>query len=97
VSVADHLTIERTGGLAGFGGPAKIRSHGRLDLERLSARDRAAIDALFEQHRRASPESAADAFRYRLSRRRNGGVEAVEVPEALLPAVVVDAVTDELI
>jgi hypothetical protein len=95
--VANHLTIERTGGLAGFGGPAKVRSRGNVDLDTLSEGDRAAIDSLFTQHRHGSRESAPDAFRYRLSRQRNGAIETVDVPEAALPAVVMSSITDELI
>ena len=91
--VADHLTIERLGGLAGFGGPgAKIRGRGRVDLNTLSASDRAAVDALFTRPR-GDATPASDAFRYKISR----GDEAVDVPEDALPQAVVNAVKDELI
>jgi len=91
--LANHLSIERVGGLAGFGGPdAKIRGRGCVDLDTLSAGDRAVVDALFTQPRReATP--APDTFRYKISR----GADAVEVPEGALPQAVVNAVKDELI
>jgi hypothetical protein len=95
--VADHVTIERTGGLAGFGGPAKVRSHGRVDLDALSETDRAQIEGLFDRYRGVVQTSASDAFRYTISRALDGVVETVDVPEAALPAAVVNAVTDELI
>jgi len=91
--LANHLSIERVGGLAGFGGPdAKIRGRGRVDLNTLSASDRAAVDALFTPSRRGAMPSP-DAFRYKISR----GADAVEVPEGALPQAVVNAVKDELI
>lgn len=91
------MTIERVGGLAGFGGPgAKIRGRGRVDVDTLSADDRAAVDALFTRHRDA-PASSPDAFRYRISRGSGAQAESVEVPEGVLPAVVANAIKDELL
>jgi hypothetical protein len=97
--MANHLNIERTGGIAGFGGPGKVRSRGRVDFDALSPLDRAAIDALFEQHhgQGVARNHTPDAFRYSVSRTRGGVVETIDVPEASLPAAVVNAVTDELI
>lgn len=95
--MADHLTIERTGGLAGFGGPGNIRSRGRVDLDALSERDRVDIEALFDRFRGIAPTPPGDAFRYTISRSRAGVIETVDVPEAELPAVVMNSMTDELI
>jgi hypothetical protein len=92
--LANHLTIERVGGLAGFGGPsAKIRSRGQVDLDRLSADDRAVVESLFVKHRGAPHESAPDAFSYKITR----GGKTIEVPESALPAAITNAVVDELI
>jgi len=93
--LANHLTIERLGGFAGFGGPsARIRSRGAVDLDQLSSDDRATVDALFAKRRNASPASGSmpDAFRYRISR----GGETVEVPEGVLPSAITAAIVDEL-
>ena len=91
--MANHLTIERLGGLAGFGGEgAKIRGRGRVNLDTLSAGDRAAVDALFARPR-GELAAKPDAFHYKISR----GAEAVEVPEGALPQAVVNVVKDELI
>ena len=96
--MADHLTVERVGGLAGFGGPsAAIRSHGRVDLDQLSADDRAAVHALFARYRGTSPTPRPDAFRYKIARGSGQHAETVEVPEGALPASVTSAVKDELI
>lgn len=96
--MADHLTVERVGGLAGFGAPsAAIRSHGRVNLDALSADDRAAVDALFARYRGTSPTPRPDAFRYKISRGSGQNAETVEVPEGALPTSVTNAVRDELI
>jgi hypothetical protein len=96
--LANHVTIERVGGLAGFGAPAsRVRSHGRVDLDRLSADDRAAVEALFSRYRATSPTPRPDAFRYKISRGSGASAEAIEVPEEALPSAVTGAVKDELI
>lgn len=95
--MANHVTIERLGGLAGFGGPsAAIRGRGRVDLDQLSAGDRAAVDALFTRYRDTSPAPRPDAFRYKISRGSGAGAETVEVPEGALPVAITGAVVDEL-
>ena len=92
----DRLDIERTGGLAGFGGPsAKIRSTGTLDLQRLSPSDRQAIEALFAGQSDSSSKSP-DGFLYHLSRTTPGGTRTVVVSEERVPDAVRDAVHDEL-
>ena len=96
--MANHLTIERLGGFAGFGAPpAKIRGRGRVDLDRLSANDRATVDALFASDPHTPHQSSADAFRYKISRGSGEHAESVEVPEGALPSSITSAVTDELI
>ena len=96
--MANHLTIERVGGLAGFGGPsAKIRGRGRLDLDELSAADRAAVDALFANRHHTPHPSSADAFRYKISRGSGAEAEMIEVPEGALPPSITGVVKDELV
>jgi hypothetical protein len=90
------LTIERIGGLAGFGAPGgHLRSRGEVPWEQLSAQDRKAVEALFARHRsaRQSPSPARDAFVYRLSK----GVETIEVGEEQIPATLLQHLKDELV
>ncbi len=93
-----RLKIERIGGLAGFGLPgSKLKSTGEQDIEALSAADRAAVEALF--HGKAQPQKPGperDAFRYRLTRDKNGQDETVEVPESAVPPAIKSCVTDKL-
>lgn len=96
------LTIERIGGVAGFGAPgAHLRSRGEVRWEQLSAEDRKAVDALFARARSArqlaNPSPARDAFVYRLSRAAGQGVETIEVSEERLPATLLQHIKDELV
>ena len=92
----DKLKIERVGGLAGFGGP-NLKSSGEHAMSALSAADQGAVEALFQNptaHK--TPKGAADTFRYRITRNRNGQDETVEVPESAVPAALKASVTDKL-
>jgi hypothetical protein len=92
------LKIERIGGLAGFGLPnSRIRSSGELAISALSAADQAAVESLFESrvNQQESPQ-ARDAFRYRITRTKNGQDQTVEVPESAVPQTLRDCVTDKL-
>jgi len=92
------LHVERTGGLAGFGGArARIRSHGQVDLTTLSAADRTAVDALFHGPAAAEAAGAADGFRFRLTRATPAGTETVVSPEAAVPTAVAACVKDEFV
>lgn len=92
-----RLKIERLGGLAGFGLPgSKLKSTGERDIETLSDEDRAAVDALFHNKAQPKPGPERDAFRYRLTREKNGQNETVEVPESAVPQAVKACVTDKL-
>ena len=92
------LHVERLGGLAGFGGAlAHIRSRGELDMERLSAEEQKAVNALFHsEHKPKKRSLERDAFRYRISRTTPEGVETVEVPETDVPEALSKCVKDEL-
>lgn len=91
------LSVERIGGLAGFGGArARIRSLGQLDTEQLSAADRKVVDALFQPRKKAEKSSVRDGFRFRLTRTTERGDETVEIAEKLVPALVAQCVKDEL-
>lgn len=96
-----ELHIERIGGIAGVGLPgSRIRSRGRVAIEQLPAKDRDAVDRLFDSKARAfnkSASSSADAFRYRLTRSTDKGTQTVDVGEEEVPTVLVRAVKDELI
>jgi len=94
-SVADHLEIERLGGLAGFGGPnARVRSRGHVQVSTLTHDDQRILETLFSNPRVGSPQP--DEFRYKLTRRTDKGSQTVEVPESAVPLAVRSAVKDEL-
>jgi hypothetical protein len=92
------LKIERVGGLAGFGGAgSRLRSIGEQAISALSAADQALVEDMFrnpERHKGSGQER--DAFRYRITRNRDGKDETVEVPEAAVPQALKACVTDKL-
>jgi hypothetical protein len=92
------LKIERVGGFAGFGvSGSKLTSRGEQAVSALSADDRAAVDALFddpERHQKSGLER--DSFRYRITRIAKGKNQTVEVPETAVPAALKACVTDKL-
>jgi hypothetical protein len=91
------LKIERLGGIGGFGGPgSRVRSEGRVEMAALDHATRGAVEALFSGPAEASGPTA-DGFTYRITRPTAAGEEAVEVPEAAVPAALARAVRDELI
>ena len=89
----DRLDVERVGGQGGFGGP-NLKSEGHVDRARLSATDRAAVEALFARPPTESPKP--DEFSYRLTRQTPSGPQTIQVPERLGPAAVRSVVKDEL-
>ena len=92
----DHLTIERIGGLGGFGLPgSRLRSHGKLALSDLSAADKGAVEKLFESG--GSPQDSRNphGLRYRITRQTDSGPQTVEAPENQVPAALSGAVKDE--
>ena len=89
------LTIERLGGLAGFGG-ANLKSEGQLDFADLSSADQATIERLFEGAGKARPGNTADAFRYRITRLKNGRRQSIEAPESGVPQSLIASVKDTL-
>lgn len=93
-----ELTIERVGGMAGFGLPgSRVRSLGRMAFEGLSPADQTAVEALFRSHGQLAAAAAVpDGFRYRITRTAAAGAETVEAPEAAVPAALRDSVKDEL-
>ena len=91
-----RLKVERLGGLAGVGLPgARIRSHGEIDVGKLSPSEQKTVERLFESPP-AAPAKARDAFRYRLTRQTEKGPETVEVHEDAVPGPVRACVVDEL-
>lgn len=91
------LTIERIGGLGGFGLPgSRIRSRGTISLDALSAEDRDHVMALFASHAASTPAGHPDGFIYRLTRRTAAGDETVEVPESAVPQALIAGIRDEI-
>jgi hypothetical protein len=96
------LKIERTGGLAGMGGPgARMVGRGQCDANTLPPADLKTINGLFSSygkgHTRRSPSSLRDGFNYRISRTTAGVEETIEVPEHEVPAALIHCVKDELV
>jgi|GraSoiStandDraft_45_1057281.scaffolds.fasta_scaffold346928_2 hypothetical protein len=94
----DKLTIERKGGIGGFGqGNSPVKSSGELDLSSLSAAQKTHIEALF-----ANPGAhqgtgkVSHSFRYCLSRKAGGKEQSVEVDESAVPEWISRVVTDRL-
>ncbi len=90
-----ELTIERLGGLAGFGG-ANLKSEGKVAIADLPAADVAAVERLFAHGSRPATRGSGDMFRYRISRREDGKLDSIEVPEELVPEALRASVRDTL-
>jgi emfourin len=96
VTGSARLAVERLGGLAGVGLPgSRLRSHGEIDLGKLSPSEQGTVERLF-QNPPAAPAKSRDAFRYRLTRQTEKGPQSVEVHEDAVPEVVRSCVVDEL-
>jgi hypothetical protein len=96
-----RISIERLGGLAGLGSPgARMVSRGKMEQNKLAPHERDALESLFARTHsppaEASASLARDAFRYRITRQRGKGVEAVEVAESEVPAGLLGCIVDEL-
>jgi hypothetical protein len=92
------LKIERIGGLAGFGLPgSKLQSSGEQAMSALTIADQAVVDELFRNPaRREGAAAERDAFRYRISRIKNGQSETIDVSESAVPAALKACVSDRL-
>jgi hypothetical protein len=94
------LSVERTGGFGGFGGPGShLRSRGQIRLDQLSKADQAVIETLFKTGGKPvkGTPPVADGFNYIISRPGAPTTETITVPEAQVPAAVIACVKDELI
>ena len=93
------LKIERIGGLAGFGVPgSRIKSGGEVAIAALSAADQALVEALFQKPAgQQKPGLERDAFRYRITRTKDGKEQTVEAPEAAVPQALKACVSDKLL
>ncbi|AYD00398.1 protealysin inhibitor emfourin [Neorhizobium sp. NCHU2750] len=90
------IHLERLGGFGGFGGAGSaIRSIGEVSSEQLSSSDKARMETLFADPSTKRPEPA-DGFRYRITWKTSSGKKTIEVPEALVPQSLRDAVKDQL-
>lgn len=95
MAASTSISIEKLGGLAGFGMPGSpLRSQGTVDVSTLSPQEKEKIDGLFTQE---PAPSQADGFRYRITRKNQGGEQTVEVPEHLVPDSILAAVHDEMV
>jgi hypothetical protein len=94
----DRLTIERKGGIGGFGlANSAVKSGGELDLSTLSAAEREHIEALFRNPAaHQGTGQVSHSFRYCLSRAKGGQEQTVEVDESAVPQWLSRHVTDKL-
>ena len=90
------IQVEKLGGFAGFGGSSHLRSEGEVDVDQLSAADRAIIERLQTSSGEAA-RTGADRFRYRLTWTNEGQDHSIEVGEDELPQSVRMAVKDRLV
>ena len=95
----DLLTIERLGGLGGFGLPgSRIRSRGSISMSGLSADARSQVESLFRDRVQGMNTPATpDVFRYLITRQTPHGDETIEVPEFIVPEELRAIVKDELL
>ena len=64
--MSDEVEIERLGGLAGFGSPrSRLRSTGKVALDKLSRAERDMLEALFDGGGTASPAGARSSNSWR--------------------------------
>ena len=89
------LTIERLGGVAGFGGP-HLKSEGQLAVADLSPDDRAKVEKLFESGSKPPVKNTNDVFNYRITRQKDGRSQIIEVPESVVPTALISSVKDTL-
>jgi hypothetical protein len=86
----DEVKIERRGGFAG------LRAHLKLDMDRLAAHEKAALESLF-RHKGPLPRApGADRYIFTITRTGPAGEAKIEVPEHLMPPSIAGAVKDEL-
>ncbi len=92
------LTIERLGGLAGFGGTrARIRSRGQIDTSELSDTELQELDALFNGRDLKEAPALADAFRFQITRTTDSGTETIVAPESVVPEKIAACVKDDFV
>jgi hypothetical protein len=92
------LTIERIGGLAGFGGAnSHVQSRGEIKIEELSKEDKKVVEDLFISQSKRDSKMAMDTFRYKISRMTSVGIESIEAEEDKIPDIVKQCLRDEII
>ena len=92
------LKIERIGGLAGFGGQnSHLRSNGEIDIDKLSEKDKKAVEDLFSAQGKAVKNLTTDAFRYKISRTTSEGTESIETSEEKVPSAIKQTIKDQII
>ena len=93
----DILTVERHGGMAGFGTGGALKSEGTCLLSRLPPEERETVERLLARGGVVAPaQPGADIPYYRISRDRGGRLETVDVHEALAPETIRGCVRDML-
>ena len=90
------LTIERLGGLAGFGGP-HLKSEGRLAFTRTCPPTIRQRSKAFHSGSQAELfRNTNDVFNYRSLARRSRRLQSIEVPESLRAETLRSSVKDTL-
>lgn len=94
----DQLSVERIGGLGGFGLPGShLKSRGQISSGALSQEDAHKLEALFEGKLSINSESkVADGFRYRITRKTGSDLKTIELSEEQTPIAIRDCVKDSL-
>jgi hypothetical protein len=92
------LTIERIGGIAGFGGlNSRLRSRGEIDTKDLSNEEKQTVEELFSSVKNTESSNTADTFKYKISRMTSEGLESIEADEDKVPLSLIQSVKDEFL
>jgi hypothetical protein len=93
-----QLSVERIGGLGGFGLPGShLKSKGQISTSELSAEDIRKLEAYFEGKLPTNTAlKVADGFRYRITKKVGNDLKTIELPEALTPSAISGCVKDTL-
>lgn len=93
-----QLSVERIGGLGGFGLPGShLKSKGEISTNALSQEELRKLDAYFEGTLSTKSSSkTADGFKYRITKKVGADLKTIELSEELTPALIRNCVKDTL-
>lgn len=93
-----QLSVERIGGLGGFGlASSHLKSKGQISSSELSREDAHKLQALFEGKLSISSElEVVDGFRYRITRKTESNLKTIELSEEQTPVAIKNCVKDTL-